>query len=1166
MSTNLIVNGDFETNPLNNAGWGTFRSVEGWTATTGLIEIQEGDFGNGNVAGDAIVELDARANSTLEQTVTIASAGTYTLALEHAMRGTNAATNGFEIHLDGALVDTVQPTTPGGFVSYAIDLGLTAGEHTLAFAAIGTSDGAGSLIDAVSLVAAGTTPPPPPPPPPAENQAPTLEAAIADQAATEGDPFAFTLPAGTFADPDADALTLTATLEDGSALPGWLGFDGVGFSGTPAAGDVTTLRVAVTATDPGGLFTSDIFEIDVAAATAPPPPPSGANLIVNGDFETNPLNNAGWGTFRSVEGWTATTGLIEIQEGDFGNGNVAGDAIVELDARANSTLEQTVTIASAGTYTLALEHAMRGTNAATNGFEIHLDGALVDTVQPTTPGGFVSYAIDLGLTAGEHTLAFAAIGTSDGAGSLIDAVSLVAAGTTPPPPPPPPPAENQAPTLEAAIADQAATEGDPFAFTLPAGTFADPDADALTLTATLEDGSALPGWLGFDGVGFSGTPAAGDVTTLRVAVTATDPGGLFTSDIFEIDVAAATAPPPPPSGANLIVNGDFETNPLNNAGWGTFRSVEGWTATTGLIEIQEGDFGNGNVAGDAIVELDARANSTLEQTVTIASAGTYTLALEHAMRGTNAATNGFEIHLDGALVDTVQPTTPGGFVSYAIDLGLTAGEHTLAFAAIGTSDGAGSLIDAVSLVAFDVAIAPQDDLFRFDTTGADTGNVLANDAGVALVVTSALGSAPGTPVAVTSAGGREATVTLAADGTLSLAYSSDFDTLGATETDTLSFGYTAEEFDGDSGSASVTVEINGASELLSFAGSTDAVIVDLVSGTQATAARVLQLGDSITRGLGIDGGYRSRLWDDLVRDGGLWYDAVGNETTNPGQAPHDIDHQGINSITTARVTGQIDGIVAANPTDVALILLGSNDAFRTDNAPDTVPGDLMTILQSLHSANSDVKVFLGEILERRAPETQVDIDATNLLLPQLVADAQALGIDVTLVDTSSITTADMYDGVHPTAAGHQKLADLWEAALLADPDFVGLTFNATPSAIAGTPDRIVGSQAGDRFIGDGDGSIFDGDDGADWISPGAGFDILRGGAGGDVFHFSAADDANVIEDFEAGDMLIFDGAPIAASLTQSGADVTITYGATTVTVENTLLNEIDYWVNDSFFS
>ncbi|PPC74485.1 hypothetical protein C4K68_25550, partial [Pokkaliibacter plantistimulans] len=82
---------------------------------------------------------------------------------------------------------------------------------------------------------------------------------ISNQSATEDSSFTFTVPADTFSDVDAgDSLTLTATLTDGSALPGWLSFDArTGtFSGTPDNGDVGNLSITVTATDTSGASVS----------------------------------------------------------------------------------------------------------------------------------------------------------------------------------------------------------------------------------------------------------------------------------------------------------------------------------------------------------------------------------------------------------------------------------------------------------------------------------------------------------------------------------------------------------------------------------------------------------------------------------------------------------------------------------------------------------------------------------------------------------------------------------------------------------------------------------------------------------------------------------------------------------------------------------------------
>ena len=70
------------------------------------------------------------------------------------------------------------------------------------------------------------------------------------QTATVGTAFSYTAPAAT--DADNHAITYTATMADGSALPTWLSFNTVSltFAGTPAAADAPAeLSIVVTATD-----------------------------------------------------------------------------------------------------------------------------------------------------------------------------------------------------------------------------------------------------------------------------------------------------------------------------------------------------------------------------------------------------------------------------------------------------------------------------------------------------------------------------------------------------------------------------------------------------------------------------------------------------------------------------------------------------------------------------------------------------------------------------------------------------------------------------------------------------------------------------------------------------------------------------------------------------
>ncbi|NHZ80008.1 hypothetical protein F2P44_12075 [Massilia sp. CCM 8695] len=115
----------------------------------------------------------------------------------------------------------------------------------------------------------------------AANRAPVLAAPLADQAASPGTPFAWTVPSAAFTDPDAgDKLAYTATLADGGALPAWLAFNPAtrAFSGTPPASGTVSVRLA--ATDSGSLSVSDVFDLVVSVK----------NQVLNGSANADLLN------------------------------------------------------------------------------------------------------------------------------------------------------------------------------------------------------------------------------------------------------------------------------------------------------------------------------------------------------------------------------------------------------------------------------------------------------------------------------------------------------------------------------------------------------------------------------------------------------------------------------------------------------------------------------------------------------------------------------------------------------------------------------------------------------------------------------------------------------------------------------------------------------------
>ena len=414
------------------------------------------------------------------------------------------------------------------------------------------------------------------------NDPPKLVKPTADQAATQGVAFSLVLTADMFSDLDLDKgdhLTISASRKDGTALPGWLHFDTgrLAFTGTPADADVGALPVVVTATDRAGASISDTFDIVVANTNDPPSvaqhiPDQAARedspfgfVVPAGTFADIDLDSGDVLTLSaSREDGTPLPAWLAF---DPASGTLSGTPVTEdvgsLAIRVTATDSGGLT--ASDSFSLRVAHTNHaptvvtpiGTQTATEksafnfafpadtfadrdqGDSLKFDATLADGTPLPAWLRFDKGNRSFGGTPGNAdvgSLSIAVIAT-DGAGlSVTDTFSLVVANV------------NDPPTLALPIPDQAATQGQPFGFAIPAGTFADPDTasgDTLSLEAKLGDGSALPAWLVFDPASgtLSGTPGDLDVGSLGVTVTATDSGALSVSDTFTISVANVNDPP-----------------------------------------------------------------------------------------------------------------------------------------------------------------------------------------------------------------------------------------------------------------------------------------------------------------------------------------------------------------------------------------------------------------------------------------------------------------------------------------------------------------------------------------------------------------------------------------------------------------------------------------------
>ena len=151
-SDNLISNGSFEAPAVSS--WGHITSGTAgleWSVSGGPMEIQRGILG-GASDGSQHIELDSTGSVTISQTISTTSGQSYTVSFDYKARpDTAASTNGIRVQWNGA--DIASGITFGDtWKTHTVTVTGT-GSDTISFIDAGTSDGLGTFLDNISVVA-----------------------------------------------------------------------------------------------------------------------------------------------------------------------------------------------------------------------------------------------------------------------------------------------------------------------------------------------------------------------------------------------------------------------------------------------------------------------------------------------------------------------------------------------------------------------------------------------------------------------------------------------------------------------------------------------------------------------------------------------------------------------------------------------------------------------------------------------------------------------------------------------------------------------------------------------------------------------------------------------------------------------------------------------------
>ncbi|MEJ6021971.1 putative Ig domain-containing protein [Ramlibacter sp. PS4R-6] len=451
-----------------------------------------------------------------------------------------------------------------------------------------------------------------------QSHAVSVAAPIADQAAHERANWSYTVSADTFFEADpGDMFVYTATLANGSALPGWLTFDARShtFSGTPPTGSHDNLAIKVSVTNGANQTASDVFVLAITDGNSAPV--AAQTIQAQNATEDQPWTFAvAADTFTDVDTGDTMTYSAQLANGvplpawlsfdaatctfsgtpangDVGTLSVKLIATDSVGASGSTTFSLAVpnandapTVAQAIAIQSATEDSTWSFAVPTGTFN-DVDASDVLTYGASLADGsalpswisFDSTSRTFSGTPGAGDIGSLSIKVTatDAAGAAVSTAFTLSVNHV-----------NHAPVVTQPIGAQMATEDSAWSLVVPASTFSDADGETLVFGALLADGTALPSWLTFDAAArtFSGTPVNGNVGALNVRLTGTDAAGASASTTFALVVqntndAPVLVQPIPDQGAAEDSLWTFPTA-------GAFSDVDTGDSLTFAATLQDG--------------------------------------------------------------------------------------------------------------------------------------------------------------------------------------------------------------------------------------------------------------------------------------------------------------------------------------------------------------------------------------------------------------------------------------------------------------------------------------------------------------------------------------------------------------------------------------------------
>lgn len=182
------------------------------------------------------------------------------------------------------------------------------------------------------------------------------------------------------------------------------------------------------------------------------------------------------------------------------------------------------------------------------------------------------------------------------------------------------------------------------------------------------------------------------------------------------------------------------------------------------------------------------------------------------------------------------------------------------------------------------------------------------------------------------------------------------------------------------------------------------------SAPQQKTKTILFFGNSLTAGYGLD---ISEAFPALIQER---IDSLG--------LPYRVINAGLSGETTASGSSRVEWVLR-DPVDIFVLELGGNDGLRGISTAETRK-NLIEIIDKVRATNAEVKIVLAGM---QIPPNMGEAYTSRfkVIYPELAQEKQTALIPFLLKDVGGIAELNLPDGIHPTAEGHQIVAEnVWE--------------------------------------------------------------------------------------------------------------------------------------------